>query len=267
MTNIEKFYDKYTQYEWDRLEHNKTTFAITMRAFQDYILNPPVKILDVGGGPGRYAVALALQNNDVTLMDLSRNCLEFAKDKAKKAGVKRLCYIQGTATDLSQFPHQEFDVVLLMGPLYHLLSLNNRKLALKESRNVLKSDGLIFAAFITRFAPIRFAAKYDPLWIIESQQRLEELLTTGILTASSDRGGFTDAYYSHPSEIIPFMESCGFETLNLISCEGIISLIDDKISNLDNELWLKWVDLNYRLGMDPSVYGTAKHLLYVGRRK
>ena len=132
---------------------------------------------------------------------------------------------------------------------------------------IVLDTGLIFAAFITRFEPIRFAAKYDPRWIIESQQRLEELLTTGILTASSDRGGFTDAYYSHPSEIIPFMESCGFETLNLIACEGIISLIDEKISNRDSEFWLKWVDLNYRLGMDPSVHGAAKHLLYVGRRK
>ncbi len=45
-----------------------------------------------------------------------------------------------------------------------------------------------------------------------------------------------------------------------------VNMIDEKISNIDSETWLKWVDLNYRLGMDPSVHGTAKHLLYIGRK-
>ncbi len=59
MNEIEAFYDENAQYEWERLERHRTEFAVTLRALKDYLPPAPAKILDVGGGPGRYAIALA----------------------------------------------------------------------------------------------------------------------------------------------------------------------------------------------------------------
>lgn len=58
MSKVERFYDQNPQYEWERLERHRTEFAVTMRVLEDYLPQPPAKILDVGGGPGRYAIAL-----------------------------------------------------------------------------------------------------------------------------------------------------------------------------------------------------------------
>jgi ubiquinone/menaquinone biosynthesis C-methylase UbiE len=256
LERVEDFYDRNPQYEW---------FALTMRALEDYLPQPPAEILDVGGGPGRYAIELARRGYEVILFDLSRGCLEFAAEKAKEAGAELASYEYGNATDLSRFEDEKFHAVLLMGPLYHLLREGERRRAIREAKRVLRPAGVIFAAFITYYAPIRWAAKYEPEWIIEHQGRLGQLLTSGTLRARPDHG-FTDAYFIHPSEVQPLMEGEGFQTLDLIACEGVISMIEEKINELSGEPWERWVELNYLLGKDLSVHGTAEHLLYVGRR-
>ena len=266
MNEVEAFYNAQARGEWERLERHRTEFAVTLRVLGEHLPRPPARILDVGGGPGRYAIELTKQGYEVTLFDLSKACLALAEEKALEAGVKLAGVEQGNAVDLSRFADASFDAVLLMGPLYHLLEEDDRRRAVQEARRVLKPNGLIFAAFITRYAPIRWAAKYEPEWILKHRGRLEQLLASGALPAHPE-GGFTDAYFIHPREVRPLMEGEGFETLDLIACEGVVSMIEEKVNALSGELWEAWVELNYRLGRDPSVHGAAEHLLYVGRKR
>ncbi len=62
------------------------------------------------------------------------------------------------------------------------------------------------------------------------------------------------------------MENGGCKTLDLVGCEGITSMIEEKINELSGEAFEFWADLNYRLGRNPSLHGAAEHLLYVGRK-
>jgi len=63
------------------------------------------------------------------------------------------------------------------------------------------------------------------------------------------------------------MAEAGFDALDLIACEGVVSMIEEQVNALTGQAWDVWVELNYRLGKDPSVHGAAEHLLYVGRRR
>ncbi len=221
-------------------------------------------MLDVGGGPGRYAITLAEQGYEVSLLDLSENGLAWARDRALEAGVTLKATARGNAVDLSAFDGQSFDIVLLMGPLYHLVTEEDRTIALEEATRVLKPGGVLCASFITRYAPLRDAAKRQPAWILEHADEVERLLSTGVLY---DSGGlFTDAYFANQTEVRPLIEPYGFETLDLIAAEGIVGWIEEGVNAASGELWDAWVRLNYRLGKDPSVHGVASHLLYVGRK-
>jgi hypothetical protein len=62
------------------------------------------------------------------------------------------------------------------------------------------------------------------------------------------------------------MESARFETMNLIGCEGVVAGHEEVINKVEGELWETWVELNYRLGQEPTLHGAADHLLYVGRK-
>lgn len=265
MAKVEQFYDSNVQREWDRLGRHKTEFAITMRALSEYLPRPPARIVDIGGGPGRYSIALAQMGYDVTLVDLSAMELDLAGGKAAEAGVRLAGYVHANALDLIDLPGQPYDAALLMGPLYHLLDLQERRTAVAQAKSVLRPGALLFAAFITRYAGIRWSARYLPSWIIERADDVERLLDTGINMPPAE-GGFTDSYFAHPSEIKPLMEEGGFRTLDLLACEGVISMIEDEINLLEGEDWSAWVDMNYRLCRDPSIHGAAEHLLYVGSR-
>jgi SAM-dependent methyltransferase len=236
-----------------------------MRALADYLPAPPARLLDIGGGPGRYAIALAGRGYDVTLLDLSAAELEYARSKAEEAGVELEGYLRANALDLGGLAPESYDAVLLMGPLYHLLSEEERRRSLLEARRVLKPGGPIFAAFITRYAPLRFAAKVEPDLLLTGYPPAEELLAHG-MSRPPEGGYFTQAYFTHPSEIEPLLESCGFAKLDLVGCEGLVARVEEKVNELDGELWEAWVDLNYRVGKDPCLYGASEHLLYVGRR-
>ncbi len=264
MNPAESYYDEHVQYEWERMQRHPTEFAVTLRALADYLPLPPATILDIGSGPGRYALELARRRYAVTLFDLSASCLEFAQIKAQEARVQLQACVHGTATDLKPFEDESFDAVLLMGPLYHLLTLQERQRAVQEARRVLRPGGVIAASSVTRYAPIRYAAKNDPDWLEVHQSECTHLLATGLAAAELGTTWFACTYFAHPAEFVPLMEGQGFETRTLVACEGVVSLIEERISSLSGELWEAWVDLNYRLGRDASVHGAAEHLLYVG---
>ena len=262
---VEQFYDENVQREWERLDRHRTEFAVTLRALREYLPRPPARVIDIGGGPGRYAIALTQGGYSVTLADLSQGCLNFAKSKAREAGVDLTDVVQADAVDLAGVPASTYDAALLQGPLYHLIEEADRLRAVREAARVLRPGGLIFAAIITRYAPIRWAAKNEPAYVVEDREGLERIMDTGVNLARPG-GGFTNAYFMRPSELAPLMEQAGFETLDLIACEGIASMIEDRLNQVTGDLWETWVDLNYRLGRDPAVHGAAEHLLYVGRK-
>ena len=232
----------------------------------EHLVPPPGRLLDCGGGSGRYAIELAARGYEVTLFDLSPECLQLGREKADGMGVTLAGYEQGTAVNLSRFAAGGFDSVLLLGPLYHLLEEEDRRRALQEVRRVLKPDGLLFAAFITRYAAIRYSAVHDPLWVLEDDDRLEMVLATGKLPGRrSGQPGF-HAHYAHPTEVRPLVEGAGFEMITLLGVEGVVSMIEERVNELDGAAWEAWLDLNYRLADDPSILGCVGHLLAVARK-
>jgi 2-polyprenyl-3-methyl-5-hydroxy-6-metoxy-1,4-benzoquinol methylase len=60
-------------------------------------------ILDAGGGPGRYTIALAKMGYDVALVDFTSELLTTARIQIKKSGVNEHVKLvaQGTICDLS----------------------------------------------------------------------------------------------------------------------------------------------------------------------
>lgn len=264
--SIELYYDRQAEQEWERLERHRTEFAVTMRALREHLPPPPARVLDCGGGPGRYAIELAQAGYTVTLFDLSSENLQVAEVKAAEAGVTLAGYQQGTAIDLSRFPHTSFDAVLLMGPLYHLLKEENRRQALAEAYRVLKPGGLLFAAFISRYAGLRYAAAHEPTWLLEQTELLESILDTGVLPPRGEDGQAFVAHFAHPNEVGPLCRQAGFEVQVVLGVEGLVSMIEDGVNVLSGEAWDAWLNLNHRVAADSSIHGCVEHLLVVAHK-
>ncbi len=265
MNAVEAHYDREPEREWERLLRHRTEFAVTCRLLAEHLPAPPGQILDVGGGPGRYALHLTRQGYRVTLLDLSRRSLDLALEMATREGVYLPPPVQGEAMALPAEDGGRYDAVLLLGPLYHLLDAADRLAAAREAWRVLRPGGTIFAAFITRFAPLRDVAIHSPQWIVDNPERFRQLLEEG-LNPAYEGSGFPDSYFARPEEIAPLMESAGFVTHGLQGLEGIIAGHEETVNELEGEAWEAWVTLNARLGREPSLHGAADHLLYVGAK-
>lgn len=272
MNPVEAHYDRHAEREWERLERHRMEYAIAKRVLAEHLPSPPSRVLDVGGGPGRYALHLTQLGYHVTLVDLSQRCLDLALEKATAAGIYLPTPIRGNAIalpDKAPGAAQEFsglfDAVLLMGPLYHLLEGDDRRAAIREAWRVLRPGGLIFAAFLTRFAPLRDIAIHSPGWIVDYPDRYRRLLDEG-LNPAREGSTFPDSYFIHPDEIVPSMAGGGFKFEALYGLEGFLAGHEEGVNSLEGELWEAWVDLIYGLSHEPSLRGAADHLLYVGSK-
>jgi SAM-dependent methyltransferase len=258
---IAALYDSDPGREWQRAERHRTEFAVTLRALDEYLPPAPAKILDCGGGPGRYAIELAKRGYQVTLFDLSVENLNLARLRVAEAGVSLDSFIQGSAVDLSDFETDTFDSVLLLGPLYHLLESDDRAQAVSEAARVMKPGAPLFAAFISRYAGHRYAAANSPEYILEQAEISQQLFEKGVFPPREE-GSFV-AFMAHPSEVDePFWHS-GLEVSSVLGVEGLVSMIEEHVNILSGELWEKWVDLNYRVAPDPSIHGLVEHLLVI----
>src|SRR5512134_1564182 len=126
---IKRFYAISSEREWERLLHptdGHLEFAVHKAWIERFLPPPGSRVLDIGGGPGRYSIWLAERGYRVTLADLSPDLLNLAREKSVEAGVKLEAIVEANAADLSDFADGSFDAVLCMGPFYHLMFEDER---------------------------------------------------------------------------------------------------------------------------------------------
>lgn len=263
-SHVEKFYDSNPLKEWERLDRHRTEFALTMKALQEYLPPAPCNVLDNGGGPGRYAIALTQKGYRVTLLDLSQANLDFAAKMASHVNITIDQRLHGNALSLEGMDDASFNAVLMLGPLYHLVSAEDRNQAIREAGRVLKPGGVLFAAFISRYGVFMDASVKYPQTVYEKRDLWEQIWRDGFNPPPHD--GFTDAYFAMPAEVVPLMEAQGFSTLNMLGLEGIVSGHEDAVNALNGDAWEYWVNLNYAYAKDPALHAASAHLLYIGRK-
>lgn len=262
MNKVEKYYD-FEYDEWLRLERHKIEFDITKRHLDEIITKPHSKIFDCGGGPGRYSIYLSQKGHDVTLLDLSSKHIEIAKAKNLELNGNISRFIHGNALTLDQYQLEQYDYILLMGPLYHIIEATKREQVVTEVSKYLKEDGVLFASFISNYAPISDTLKH--LLPLEHQgQQLLSYITNGI---NDDSEGFTVAYFSSKEEVENLMNQCGFQKLRFIAVENIFSIAEANINKFDQDEYLQWLEICYQLGYDEKVFGAGEHYLYIGKKK
>jgi 2-polyprenyl-3-methyl-5-hydroxy-6-metoxy-1,4-benzoquinol methylase len=149
---VGNYYNNEVVAEWNRLIKHPVEFEINKRYINKY-LKPNFNVLDIGGGPGRYSLYLAQNGCNVTLFDLSKVQIDFAKEKAKEMGlnIKTIC---GDARIIDTIINEEFDIVLLMGPLYHLSDEKDRIKTVETTLSLLKPKGILFTHFISSNAAV-----------------------------------------------------------------------------------------------------------------
>jgi len=126
-------------------QRGSVEFLTTMRYIEKY-LKPGDKILEIGAATGRYSHTLARKGYAVDAIELIEHNIEIFRQNTEPD--EKITVTQGNAMDLSGFSDNTYDVTLLLGPMYHLYSKEDKKRALSEAIRVTKKGGIVFAAYV-----------------------------------------------------------------------------------------------------------------------
>ena len=160
------------------------------------------------------------------------------------------------------------DVVLLLGPLYHLVDKNERLLALSEAYRVLRKGGVMVAAGISRFASLLdsfFKGRFgDPVLRDIVQNDLE----TGYhRNPTEDLNYFTDAHLHYPEVLSSEVIEAGFQHQATLAVEGPAWLFESFEDYWkDPALRLVVLDLIRKVEAEPSILGMSAHILAIGTK-
>lgn len=263
ISDIQAYYDANVERENDRLQRHQQERDVTWRYLDKY-LPKRGKILDVGSATGAYTIPLAKRGYNVTAVDLSPKNIAACQKRAAQEGLeKQVTCFSADARNLKDVPGKDYDVVLLMGPLYHLILKKDREKVMQEAYQRLKSGGLIFSTFIGRFGIWGTIISRLP-FLIDRQADLESVLKYG-KDVEVPEGGFR-GYFANPEEIKPLHENAGFKSLTLAGLEPVNAATDEAYNVLEGERRKLWLDLLFTISGEPSVIGACDHLLYVGAK-
>jgi len=250
------------------LDIGRFEYVRTKEIIGRYLSSRPRTVVDVGGGTGAYSFWLAELGHHVHLVDIVPRHIELARLRSLKARRPLESLRIGEAKSLP-FDDSFADVLLSMGPLYHITERRQRILVLKESARVLKKGGIIFCAAISRFASMLdgFRSKLlgDPRFECIVDRDLASGRHKNIVL---NKDYFTTAYFHKPEELKDEMNEAGLTCEKLIGVEGPIGIMNELNEWLDKkdrfyELSLKYMKLVEEEG---SLLGVSFHLLAMGRK-
>ena len=269
VNNKDKVVEYYNGFdEQARLSNNwgQIEFLRTQNIISRYLKKTPSVILDVGGAAGRYSCWLALEGHEVHLIDpvpLHIQQAQAASDAQPKAPLAS-CSV-GDARQL-EFDDEIADVVLLLGPLYHLVELEDRKRCLSEAYRVLKTGGHLFAVGISRFAStidgLDSGYFLDPLF----RKIMQDDLETGQHRNPTEHPAyFMDTFFHHPDELKAEVAGSRFKIAGLFAVEGISYLMKDLEKNWNIEGYREFLlEIIGKIEEEASLIGASPHIMCVG---
>ena len=264
---IKKYYA--SEIEKDRLDqdHFKLEGIRTQQIIRRYLSQAPLNIIDVGGGTGFYAFWLLSLGHEVSLVDLSSRNIELAKDYANKNAAPLKACETGDATHLD-FPDAAFDIVLMLGPLYHLINTEDRVKAISEAGRVLKTGGFLIAAIISRYASLMDGLRRDLIKDKAFVQILVNDLETGIhINTTNNPEYFTTAFFHTPAEIKNEIAASGLQLEKLVAVEGAGWMIDGIREKLKDEAYTATLmDVLDRVESNDDVIAMSPHIIAIAKK-
>lgn len=258
--------ESYENYrEEDRLSTNnarKIEFLTTIKVL-DKLIDGKKKILDCAAGTGIYSFYLADKGHAVTATDITPRHIDYIRNNLKDKTYEMETAVLD-ATDMSMFEDESFDIVLNMGPLYHLVNESDRQKCINESVRVLKKGGLLITAYIPRYYVFQYVAMSNKHFL--DSNLAKQLIQTGELRHDDDKCFWTDTYYSTSEEMESIYQKQGLKVIDHFAQDGATSHFSEKVDKWSDEEFEIWCDYHYSICREKSILGASNHVVIVGEK-
>ena len=252
----------YEQYDEDgRLlsKHGKIEYITTMKYIEKY-LKPEMRVLEIGAATGRYSHALAQKGYHVDAVELIEHNIEIFKQNTLPG--ENITITQGNAMDLSVFADDTYDITLLLGPMYHLFTTEDKLKALSEAIRVTKKGGIVFAAYCMGDASVLSCGfiRGEIYNIIEKC-----MLNTETFDTFSNPW---DIFELHRKEDIDKLRSeFNVTQLHFVASDGYTNHMRATIDNMDDRMYEIYVKYHLATCELQDMVGYSHHTLDILRKE
>ena len=261
------YYNKFNEDKRLETAHGKVEYLTAIKYIEKYLstLDNPT-IADIGAGTGKYAIYFS-KKYDVSAVELVKHNLKVI---TSKSDVKAY---QGNALDLKMFKDESFDVVLLFGPMYHLISFEDKIKCLNEAKRILKPNGLIFISYCMN--------EYANIYLMKQTLLcIENAIITHMFKENNIESSIqsVDSKYhviSHPNDLYSFVripeikkisKNCNLKRIKMISQDGPTEYLKKEINNMSKEEFKIYLDYHFKTCEYKELLGSSRHILDILRK-
>ena len=254
MSYLEDYYNHYDEEGRLLSRHGQVEYLTTMKYIRECLsgMTDPA-ILEIGAGTGRYSVTLAKQGHRVTAVELIPRNLEILKSKLD--GTERITPILGNALDLSVLPDASFSVTLVLGPMYHLYTREEKLQALSEAVRVTKPGGYLLVAYCMNEPTI--------ISYVFGKNKLREVTDRHMLTSdwhciSEPKDLFEMV---RTEEIAALDAEVPVQRIKLVAVDGAANYMRPVMDAMDDETFGRWMDYHFTTCERQDLIGASHHTL------
>lgn len=263
---VQMYYDEQAEREWERLTnaYSMIEFTTTMHLIERYFPSKG-RLLDIGCGPGRYSLALAEKGYEMSLLDISSKELALAEKFFQERSLKAEGFYHACSMTLD-FEDDTFDGVIVLGPLYHLHTEDERQMVIDEVYRVLKPGGTAILAYINSLGVLR-ASAYECPDVFEENEVMLRYLEGDV--ALSHEEGFTAAYFTTPESALREIKRSSFDVISRAGAESFVAGMQLELHRLkENEpaLYNRYLDMAKSVCEHEAYRDATEHLNIVVKK-
>lgn len=245
------YYNKFNEDKRLTTKHGKVEYLTAMKYIHEYLkeYNNP-SIIDIGAGTGAYSISLANEGYNVTAVELVKHNLRVIEKNSSKVKA-----YQGNALDLSRFNDNNFDITILFGPMYHLISMDDKIKALNEAKRITKENGLIFISYcMNEYALLTYGFK---------ENNIIECIKNNIVDNSYHITPKDNDLYSmvRLEDINYLKDQTNLKRIRIIAQDGPSEYMKDIINKMDDEVFKYYLDYHYKTCERIELLGASRHIL------
>lgn len=239
--------------------HGSVEFITTMHYIEKYIRTGD-RVLEIGAATGRYSHALARKGYAVDGVELVEHNIEIFRKNTLPG--ENVTIRQGNALDLSGFPDNTYDITLLLGPLYHLFTDEDKQRAIGEAIRVTKPGGVIFAAYCISDSAVLNG-------FIRGSINVAEYVGKGLIDPVTFAAG------SDPREIFELVRRENIDRimaefpvtrLHYAAADGIAPLIKEAVDGMEDETFELFIRYHLAACEREDMVGYTCHSLDIFRK-
>lgn len=247
--NLINYYNKFNEEKRLTRRRGQVEYLTTMKYIHNYI-KPNDKVIELGAGTGKYSITLSNEGYDVTAVELVKHNLKQIEAKSNKVKT-----ILGNATNLKKIKDNTYDITLIFGPMYHLITKEEKIKALNEAKRITKKDGIIMIAYCMNDYAIITHGFIDNN-ILECIKN-KEIDSNYHMTPKE-----TDLYSRLTlSEIDELNKIANLERIKIIASDGAANYIRTSLNKMDEETFNIFMDYHYKTCERQDLIGASTHTL------